>query len=214
MAQGCVAHSWGGVLMNAFLARFPRYIELMGAAVYFGSKRSVRAVTPESLLKVHLIWNSLCPAVSAAVGYLPARKMGIGSDNESRRYLAQCVRWVKEDRWIDPGDGFDYDAALAALELPPTWYLAAKADQALGHPKDVRAFMEESGGGPSRYAVLGKESGNLHDYDHITMLTHPDAPRDHFPAVAEWLRSGGKTEGPGAAEPIAGPVKGRGKHGS
>jgi hypothetical protein len=35
--------------------------------------------------------------------------------------------------------------------------------------------------------VLSKGNGNLHNYDHINILTHPDAPKDHFPIVLNWL---------------------------
>ncbi len=194
--QAWVAHSWGGVLLNAFLARFPEYAPLVSSAVYFGSKRRVRAMTGESLLKVWLIWELVCPIVAAVAGYLPAARMGIGSDDESRRYLMQCLRWVRESRWVDPADGFDYGEALRRVEMPPIWYIAAAADGALGHPDDVRAFMESSGTAKARFTVLSREAGNMHNYDHIDMLTHADATRDHFPAVAEWLVSGGTAAAP------------------
>jgi hypothetical protein len=29
--------------------------------------------------------------------------------------------------------------------------------------------------------------GHLHDYDHISLLTHRDAPADHFPWIVNWL---------------------------
>ncbi len=185
--QAWVAHSWGGVLLNSFLARFPRYLPLVRAAVYFGSKRRVRAITGESLLKVWLIWGLVCPLVGSFAGYLPAAKMGIGSDNETSLYLRQCLRWVRDDAWVDPADGFDYGAAIRELTMPPIWYVAAAADLALGHPDDVRAFMEASGTARARFSILSRAAGNRNNYDHITMLTHPDAPGDHFPAVAEWL---------------------------
>ncbi|HUX37433.1 MAG TPA: alpha/beta fold hydrolase [Rectinemataceae bacterium] len=192
IAQAWVAHSWGGVLLNAFLARNPEYLPLVRSAAYFGSKRRVRCVTGESVLKVHLMWGLVCPIVATFAGYLPAAKMGIGSDNDTRKYLMQCLRWVRSSRWIDPEDGFDYDEALSRMALPPIWYIAARADRALGHPHDVRSFMEASGSAAARYTILSRAAGNLHDYDHINMLTHPDAPRDHFPAVAEWLLGGAK----------------------
>ena len=70
--------------------------------------------------------------------------------------------------------------------LPPAWFLAAPRDPCLGHPDDVRRLAQEAAPG-SRVTVLGKANGNLQDYDHVSMLTHPDAERDHFPAVRGWL---------------------------
>ncbi|HUX41731.1 MAG TPA: alpha/beta fold hydrolase [Rectinemataceae bacterium] len=212
--QAWVAHSWGGVLLNAFLARYPEYASLVGSAVYFGSKRSVRAITGESLLKVWLIWELVCPIVASVAGYLPAARMGIGSDDESRRYLMQCLRWVRESRWVDPADGFDYGEAIRRVAMPPIWYIAAAADGALGHPDDVRAFMESSGTANARFTILSREAGNMHNYDHIDMLTHADATRDHFPAVADWLASAGArlpSEGRGGAADDEGAEVARGR---
>ena len=78
--------------------------------------------------------------------------------------------------------------------MPPIWYISAKNDHALGHPRDVHAFMEEAGQKQERrFTVLARENGNLHDYDHINLLTHPDAVNDHFPQVVEWLQSHNNT---------------------
>jgi hypothetical protein len=95
---------------------------------------------------------------------------------------------------VGDDDGFDYGAAVKAVTLPPTWHIAAISDHALGHPDDVRRFMESAGDQERRFSILARNNGNLHDYNHINMLTHPDAVRDHFPQVAAWLRSPGTVE--------------------
>lgn len=186
--QQWIAHSWGGVLFSSFLARFPEYAEKVSSLVYFGSKRTVRVWNIHRLLKVELAWNLLCPLACRIAGYLPARRLRIGSDSETVKSYHQSADWVRKDAWID-ADGFDYGAAIKKLVLPPIWYLAAVNDHALGHPSDVWNFMDSAGVQKSRYTVLSREKGNLHDYDHINMLTHPDAVEDHFPQVLEWLRA-------------------------
>ncbi len=183
-----VAHSWGGVLLSSFLARHPEYCANVSSIVYFGTKRKVRVRNFDRHLKVDLIWNLLCPLVTWFSGYLPARQLGIGSDNETAKYLRQCREWVHSDQWVDSDDGFDYGAAIRKIKLPPIWYIAARNDHALGNPADVCDLMNESGMQESRYTVLSLENGNRHNYDHITMLTHPDAVNDHFPQIADWFR--------------------------
>ena len=188
--QHWLAHSWGGVLLSSVMARFPEYIGRVRSLVYFGTKRTIRVKNLHTLLKVNLVWELFCPLTIAMAGYLPARRMGIGSDSETAKSFRQSAAWVKNDAWVDSDDGFDYGAAAKRLALPPIWYIAAKNDHALGHPSDVRAFMEETGQQQERrYTVLARGNGNLHDYDHIDMLTHPDALNDHFPQVMAWLRS-------------------------
>ncbi len=183
-----VAHSWGGVLMLATLGRFPELRSEVASLTCFGSKRCVRVRNLHKLLLIDLYWLRLAPLAAWAFGFLPSRRLGLGSDDESRASLEQCCAWVRPGPWIDPADGFDYGAALRhAEDMPPTWYLAAADDPCLGHPDDVRAMMDEAGQGAARFELLGRGTGHLHDYDHVTMLTHADAERDHFPAVEAWL---------------------------
>lgn len=186
--QHWLAHSWGGVLFSSVLARFPDYTKSVSSLVYFGSKRTIRVWNIWRILKVELVWKWLCPLACCIAGYLPARQLRIGSDSETARSYRQSADWVTNDSWIDADDGFDYGATIKTVSLPPIWYIAAANDHALGHPSDVRDFMESAGRQECRYTVLSRQNGNRHDYDHINMLTHPDAVHDHFPLVAEWLR--------------------------
>jgi len=186
--QQWVAHSWGGVLFSSVLARFPKYLKLVGSLVYFGSKRTIRVWNIHRILKVELVWRWLCPLACRIYGYLPARQLRIGSDSETAKSYRQSAAWVKNDAWVDSDDGFDYGAAVKKLFLPPIWYIAAENDHALGHPRDVHDFMESTGRQERRYTLLSRKNGNRYDYDHITMLTHPDAVQDHFPQVLEWLQ--------------------------
>lgn len=184
-----IAHSWGGVLLSAMFARFPDLLSSVVSQTFFGTKRSVSVRNLEKLLKVDLFWNRLGPLIAKGFGYLPAKKLGIGSDDETQLTLAQSVAWVKLGRWLDPQDGFDYHTACESITWPPTWHIAAIQDFALGHPVDVKRFMEESNqAAQGKYSILGKKHGNQHDYDHINMLTHPSAIQDHFPQVLRFMQ--------------------------
>lgn len=186
--QQWIAHSWGGVLFSSFLARFPEYLGLVNSMVYFGSKRTIRVWNTKRFLQVELVWKWICPLACFIAGYLPARQLKIGSDSETVKSYRQSAAWVKNDAWVDSDDGFDYGAEIIKISLPPVWYIAAQNDHVLGHPRDVIDFMESAASQNCRYTVLSRCNGNLHDYDHISMLTHPDAVRDHFPQVLEWLQ--------------------------
>ncbi|MEA5446695.1 alpha/beta fold hydrolase [Gammaproteobacteria bacterium AB-CW1] len=195
VSQHWIAHSWGGVLMNAVLARFPERARSVASLVFFGSKRRVRVWNLRRLLYVDLIWCWLSPLIVLLAGYLPARRLRFGSDDESRLSFSHGRRWVRETRWVDPIDGFDYRAALAEQRLPPTLYLAGAADAALGHPEDVKRLMAESGKGKQRFLLLAKAEGYARDYGHIDMLTAPEAGEDHFPVVLDWLAEHGEGKG-------------------
>lgn len=191
--QHWMAHSWGGVLMAACLARFPALRDEVGSLCFFGSKRRVRVWTWQRLLYVDLVWAWLSPLITRVKGYLPARRLGFGSDDESCLTHAQGVHWVRATHWTDPEDGFDYAEALRTTALPPTLFIAGAGDRALGHPDDVRRFMNEYGRGRKSLLLLSEEAGNRRDYGHIDMLTAPEAVDDYFPRVRDWVGACGDT---------------------
>jgi hypothetical protein len=99
------------------------------------------------------------------------------------------MKWTKTLDWVDEDDGFDYAQACQNISWPPTQFIAAIKDKALGHPSDVKRFMAEANYVNGEYILLSKAAGNAKDYDHISMLTDKAALNDHFIAVAKWLAS-------------------------
>lgn len=183
-----IAHSWGGVLVASFFARFPNHAAHVHAAAFFGVKRRVCVRNLARRIQVDLVWKLAGRIVTGAVGYLPARRLGWGSDDESRGTWRDCVTWVREPSpWIDPSDGFDYAAAAATRPLPPTLWITGAADRCLGHRGDARLFMAECHQPDADELYLARSSGFSRDSGHIDMLTHPDADTEHFPMVAKWL---------------------------
>ena len=47
--------------------------------------------------------------------------------------------------------------------------------------------MRECGVSESSFILLGKDSGAVENYDHISLMTHRSAPEDHFVQVVHWL---------------------------
>ncbi len=183
-----IAHSWAGVVLAASLARFPHLLPKVKAIITFGSKRVIRVGGFKKRLHIDLVWNRLSPLLCRLYGYLPAKQWRFGADNEPAQYLLDTIGWIRGHAFTDPTDGFDYAAACAKLSWPVSWHFAAINDQLLGHPLDVQAFLTETGLNKGRYTLLGKAQGHHQDYDHISMLTHPCACKDHFNEVMLWLK--------------------------
>ena len=74
------------------------------------------------------------------------------------------------------------------LEFPPVLSITGVNDKCLGHPIDVKNFLDEINGPTLEFKVIGKKTGFKNNYDHINLLTHPQAPEDHFLMVLEWLK--------------------------
>lgn len=183
-----VAHSWGGVLLLSWFARFSNSFPVR-SMVFFGSKRKIYIKTWKKLWMVDFFWNFIGRTVSFFKGYLPAVWLRFGSDNESRNFFLETNHWVYADSWIDRRDGFNYHEAFKALTFPPILSLTGSQDHTLGNPHDVKELLKETGSGATQFVEVGKMSGYQHDYGHIDLLTHPDAPDDHFQLVLEWMNT-------------------------
>jgi predicted alpha/beta hydrolase len=182
-----VAHSWGGVLMNSYFARFVESIKQVDACVYFGTKRSLHNHHVSKYLQANLMWYGLAPLYAKKHGYLPAKALRWGSDNETRKSHQQGAQWAKRRPWVDSDDGFDYAKQLRTLALPPTLHIAGVNDKALAQPIDIKKFMEESGLGVQEMKIYGKKHGHSHNYGHIDMLTHRHAHQDQFRDLLDWF---------------------------
>lgn len=182
------AHSWGGVLLNSVLARFPHYCDEVKASVYFASKRTIYNRHPSKFLQANLVWYGLSPILISLFGYLPAKRFGFGSDDETRLSHKEGVQWVRRNPWVCPFDGFDYGNTLNNLNLPPTLHIAAVNDKALAQRIDIEAFMRESGNGKQEIKMYGKKYHHKIDYDHINILTAPEAVNETFKDTLEWFK--------------------------
>ena len=183
-----ITHSWGGVLLNAFLARVPEYIINVDKIIHFASKRRIRTINKKRFTEIILMWNLSFRVLSRIYGYLPSKKFNIGSENEPLNEYLDTVKWVKSKKWIGCYN-FNYSKKMKTVKLPKSLYVSGRADKILGNPKDVRLFMKESGIGQKEEMVLSKKNGNLEDYDHINILTSKNAPKDHFIKILNWMRS-------------------------
>ena len=156
--------------------------------LFFGTKRKITAKNVEVWFKISLMWRLVSPLIARRVGFLPAKKIGFGSDDETIKSHLQGMHWTKSKDWIDSDDGFDYQHACANIQWPPTWFMAATNDKALGHPKDVKLFMTEANHQQAKYTLLAKSEGFAEDYDHISMLTGASAVDGHFVLIGRWLK--------------------------
>ncbi|MDT0604500.1 MULTISPECIES: alpha/beta fold hydrolase [Thalassotalea] len=181
-----VCHSWGGVLLKAFLARNPDRVEDIARLVFFGTKRVIHQTHFKKKLKIDWFWRWLAPKLAKHKRYIDLVKLKAGSDNETFLFLQQSIPWLNESIWQDSHDNFNYHDANKEVNWPASWHLTGINDSLLGHPEDVKHFIAESNP-QAKFSVLSVKAGNLVDYDHINILTHKLAVKDHFPKVLSWL---------------------------
>lgn len=179
------AHSWGGVLLlSSYALHYHNWN--VKSMVFFGTKRRIGIFNLNRFRTIDLGWSLLGTLFTLFFGYLPAKRLKMGSDNEPARFYFQVNRWVYSPKWKDPETGTDYKEMLKSHTLPPIHLFTGKNDKLLGHPDDVRRLALEIGR-PEAVQVLSRANGYRHDYNHINILTHPDAVYDHFQEVKKLL---------------------------
>lgn len=187
-----VTHSWGGVLVNSFLLKSPQWIPFCERNVHISTKRRVGTFGLHRLFYIDLMWLLIGKLFILFKGYLPPNTFG--PQGESKGTLKDSQKWVYSYSWLDKKNGLDYNYLANQHKLPPTLYLTGANDKCLGHYKDVKRFALESRHPLREVLLIGKGKGFLQDYDHINILTHPDAVRDHFPIICEYLKTGSIAE--------------------
>jgi len=184
--QHWIAHSWGGILLLCYYARNPKAAKI-SSMVFFATKRRITVKGWKKFWILNVSYNLLFRLVIALRGFVETKWFRAGSDNETAKARQQTYDWVTKEEWKGE-DGFDYAKTLQNMKLPPILFLAGTNDEVLGHHSDVKLLMEEIQQSNSEFYLAGKSSGNLHDYDHISLLTYHDAPKDHFPYVVQWMQ--------------------------
>src|SRR5207302_1327832 len=84
-------------------------------------------------------------AVCTRRGYFPARVLRMGSDDESREYFRDFVRYVRTGRWASRDGAHDYLANLARVTAP-VMQIASDGDRLNCHPACAEAFLARCGG--------------------------------------------------------------------
>ncbi len=125
-------------------------------------------------------------AVSRAVGRFPARRLGVGGDDEPLRYWLAFERWWRDDAWTSDDGRDDYQAALARVTAPAL-AITSDGDRINCAPACGRAFAARL---PrvTHHGITGPDAP-----DHMGVLTRRDVPAA-APVVA-WLRALSDREG-------------------
>jgi predicted alpha/beta hydrolase len=187
--QTWMSHSWGGFMMLSYFAKYANTCTNVKAMAFFGARRLVSVHSVEKYFKIDLIWNSVGYLGGRLCGYMPSKEIRIGPENEARTWHHETVRWIRGAAWKDFKDGFPYGETLQKLNLPPMFFMTGANDKVLGNPTDAKKLIKELNHSQVEFRILGKKMGAQHDYDHVTLLTHPAAQNEHFPALCKWMKS-------------------------
>ncbi|MEE8410445.1 MAG: alpha/beta fold hydrolase [Myxococcota bacterium] len=181
-----VGHSLFAHTSLAYLGQHPE-LPVRGA-VGLGMNIWNRRWQPSRLMwlgqRLHMATGLL---IVALFGYLPGRRLRMGSADESRSYSRQFGLWTSDNFWGSL-DGVDYHANLAKIEFP-FLHVVSDGDRWSGRPDQALRFT----------AILGDRREVLHLGptcsepilrgllpSHMTLVTDPRS-EPLWRVIADWI---------------------------
>lgn len=115
-------------------------------------------------------------------GYLPVRRLRMGTADEAADYLRQMGRWTREDDWTTQ-DGHSYLADLSQVTVP-ILSVAGAGDHLLAVPSCQLALLGRAQG-PLTHWVIGRAFGDACDPGHIALVLDRRLSL-RWQAIAQW----------------------------
>jgi len=179
-----LAHSFGGYLTLAALGLRPELQAALAGVVVLGS--AVNDYSDGGFGK-----RLALPAaawISRVTGAFPARRLRLGSSDESSLLMQQFASWAKR-RAFDSRDGrIDYFRALERVKLP-VFAGVGSADRFHASPTRARALFERLGSEQKTFVVFGPGGGPSRAFGHIDLVRGVAAEQEVLPRILEWLNA-------------------------
>ena len=188
-------HSLGG---HAGLAAQALGLSAFDRIVGVGASVWLEALDPSAarwLLKRAALRAAL--AVARRAGRFPARRLRLGSDDESLEYVTDFERFARTGRWGSADGRIDYLAALGRLSVP-VLHLVSDGDRLECPPESGARFLERCGG-PRRLIWLAASDDGGAPPNHMGLVTDPRV-RGTWERIEAWMRGRDGGEGVAARE--------------
>jgi predicted alpha/beta hydrolase len=124
----------------------------------------------------------LMGAITRVAGRLPVRRLGAGSDDEARGYIADFTRMKRAHRW-HARDGFQFLDARPSLRRP-VLALVGAGDRLYAPPEEARALVRPLAG-PVDFRIVGRPSLPF-DPGHMSLVLDERA-RPAWDLVADFI---------------------------
>jgi len=108
--------------------------------------------------------------MARAVGYFPARALGIGSDDEALPLVESWSTWWLDDRWTGDRGRVDYGAAMNRVVIPALG-IASSGDLWLCTPACAARFFKRLGSADATFELVRHADDGGPAPDHMQLLT-------------------------------------------
>ncbi|ASJ76140.1 2-succinyl-6-hydroxy-2,4-cyclohexadiene-1-carboxylate synthase [Granulosicoccus antarcticus IMCC3135] len=181
-----VGHSGGGLAALMAVARKPELTSQLHSLVMLGSQ-ACDAAKPFT----HRMTLRMFQLLTRMLGYVPARALRLGPENEVAAVMLQWYRWNLQGGW-QGRNNFDYLQALQkhpTLSCVPVLGLAGSGDRFIAPAPACRKLHALLPGVDNVWQECGLSENFAEDYTHSRLISSRPAAREIWPKVADWLAS-------------------------
>ena len=190
-----VTHSGGGVGLAMFLVQNPDYIDKINSISTFACQAYGAILSPIGYAQIMGL-----KIVTKLLGYLPAKKLGLGPFNESYYTMKQWYDWnlnknfessfLKVSTLKEQEQRFDYRQSIADITTP-VYAISGKGDRFVSPTLGCQLFFDNFGSSignaDNTFIEYSVANGHLEDYDHTRVLMSRNAANEIWPTVAAWI---------------------------
>ncbi len=210
----CVTHSGGGVCLTMFLIQqlLPQnrssqstdYIDKLSSISMFACQAYGAVLDPKSYARI-LATKSF----NRLFGYIPAKKLKLGTVNESYHTMVQWYDWnlnkdfkssfikqpVAEQKAIHQkaaqDENLDYRQHMPKITTP-IYAISAKGDNFISPTRGCKLFFDDFSNPSNVFQEYSTANGHLSDYTHSRIMMSRDAAKEIWPTVAAWINKHAK----------------------
>jgi pimeloyl-ACP methyl ester carboxylesterase len=120
-----------------------------------------------------------------ALGRFPARRLGMGSDDEARPYVTQLAGFAGRNFWGSRCGYQDYLASMANV-TQPILSVVGSADRWMCRPEWAARWLSHASNAPVDFRVVGEREGDPQGIDHMKLVTDPRM-KPVWQEIARWI---------------------------
>ncbi|MBI2071075.1 MAG: alpha/beta fold hydrolase [Elusimicrobia bacterium] len=177
-----IGHSLGGNTTTMLLSQRPDFP--IDGLIALGVNVWMPSFEPDAKRRRQKRWAMTAMNwLTRFLGYFPAKRLGMGSENLPKGFMRQWCVWPDQDRWLSADRRVDYREDMNRIKMP---ILAlAGADDWICPPESTRAFFGQTGG-PVEYAMISRETHGCRRAGHMDLLVGRSMEKA-WDEIARWL---------------------------
>lgn len=185
----CVTHSGGGICLTMCLVQNEQHINKISSISMLACQAYGAVMNPKSYAKIMLI-----KTMTRLLGYVPAKRLRLGTINESYQMMGQWFNWnlnqnfksslTKQDSKYTKN--FDYRQHIHKV-IVPIYAISAKGDNVIAPPRGCKLFLDDFNNSANSFRKFSMANGDLEDYNHSRVILSSNAAKEVWPTIAAWI---------------------------